>query len=391
MKFIAPVLVLVLLATTTGSAQSPGAISKSPVGISKFSNFARSRSSAVRSNLNAQARAAVQKFKVRSIPYWTAAFNYQGTSYPLYFVGQSVFSGSTAIVDTPVIAVKFRFLDYIDPTGQPYELDATPQMPDILASPNFVVGQYPTGVTQFQDAAQRASFYGYYRQQWHTLLGPRQTRTITLDVPAGTASLFYLIEDPSVIFALVDTAWAESQFSSIISALNIPVESFPIVISHNVFLAAGGDIANCCIFGLHGAYFSKVVGITYFLQTWAWADWPSPELAVFGIQDAFGLSHEIAEWMNDPFEINFVPRWQWVDYYNYSVSCTLPFETSLYEVADPVQNYSGYPTTVRGSTYSMTNQVLLSWFTREVPSTALHGAYSFPDETIATGPSLSCP
>jgi hypothetical protein len=46
--------------------------------------------------------------------------------------------------------------------------------------------------------------------------------------------------------------------------------------------------------------------------------------------------------------------------------------------------------------YHPQNMALLQWFADDVPSNAIHGAYSFPDTSALTGPAvpfgaLACP
>lgn len=47
-----------------------------------------------------------------------------------------------------------------------------------------------------------------------------------------------------------------------------------------------------------------------------------------------------------------------------------------------------YPITMHGFTYHPQNEALLQWFEfQQPPSTAIDGAYSYPDESVLTGPS----
>ena len=99
--------------------------------------------------------------------------------------------------------------------------------------------------------------------------------------------------------------------------------------------------------------------------------------------------------MNDPFAGNIVPHWdypQGPDFGYVPGYCAAGFnETYLLEVADPLQNYAfSYHLPMNGFVYHVANQALASWFTRDVPSTGIHGAYSFPDETLLSGPSPQC-
>jgi hypothetical protein len=105
------------------------------------------------------------------------------------------------------------------------------------------------------------------------------------------------------------------------------------------------------------------------------------------IQDITALSHEVAEVMNDPLPFvdgihNVTPWW---------LSPNGLFCQNLLEVGDPAEALpnSDFPITMNGMTYHPQNVVLVPWFKRESPSSALHNAYSFPDESVVTA--LSAP
>jgi hypothetical protein len=64
------------------------------------------------------------------------------------------------------------------------------------------------------------------------------------------------------------------------------------------------------------------------------------------------------------------------------------------EVGDVVEVYSVLrsdvvPITINGMTYHPQTEALLQWFEGQTPSTAVDGAYSYPDETILTSAAVS--
>ncbi|HEY6251404.1 MAG TPA: hypothetical protein VI685_15710, partial [Candidatus Angelobacter sp.] len=107
---------------------------------------------------------------------------------------------------------------------------------------------------------------------------------------------------------------------------------------------------------------------------------------IFGstVADITAMSHEISEWLNDPFNINVVPDWQFP---NAGSGC----QTNL-ETGDPMSAFphAGYPVIIDGMTYHPQNETLLQWFQRKTPSDAVDRAYSFPDETLLTSPAQTC-
>lgn len=348
---------------------------------------------------------AVKHFRIHSIPFWTFRFSYQGVVYgPEYIVGHSIFSkgGGTSMITAAIAPVKFRLPWFIDPsTGKPFEADPSQDVAPLLNSPNFVASPFSTGFTQYQDAAQRASFYGYYAPDWHTLLTSRVLPMITIDVPQDKAALLGTPGTDTLVLAFDENWFADVQVQ-VNSALRIPADQLAVLLTHNTALYYNGDPVNgCCSLSWHGLYLTGVHNGTYDVQTHIWASWFTPDVIGDDFADVYAFSHELAEWANDPFELNTVPRWDFPQgpnfYYPPGACAYAPFGTAgdqfdLIEVADPLElsSYS-YPVTLQGYTYHLAEQATASWFTRDVPSSAIDGAYSFPDETALTGPSLQCP
>jgi hypothetical protein len=102
------------------------------------------------------------------------------------------------------------------------------------------------------------------------------------------------------------------------------------------------------------------------------------------VADVTPLSHEISEWMNNPFSTNIVPSWQ-------ALGAGGGCQSNL-ETADPVATLpnAGYSVTIDGFTYHPQTQVLLPWFTRQGTQDSIDGAFSFPDESLVTEASRPC-
>jgi hypothetical protein len=62
------------------------------------------------------------------------------------------------------------------------------------------------------------------------------------------------------------------------------------------------------------------------------------------------------------------------------------------EVGDPVEVLADPSNAVslEGYTYHVQTLALLQWFSRENPSSAIDGAYSFANEGVLTSPSVAC-
>src|ERR1022692_280216 len=83
-------------------------------------------------------------------------------------------------------------------------------------------------------------------------------------------------------------------------------------------------------------------------------------------QDVSALSHEIGEWLDDPFTDN-------------RVNC---HDNSILEVGDPLEgnsNYGGFPYTLGGFTYNLQSLVVLGYFGAPA-STSVHSWLSFQND-----------
>jgi hypothetical protein len=95
-------------------------------------------------------------------------------------------------------------------------------------------------------------------------------------------------------------------------------------------------------------------------------------------QDTYFLSHELAEWMDDPF-LNNSFRW---------VGGQVSTCQTLIEVGDPLTGF-GFTASLNGFTYHLSELAMLPWFSREMPSSAVNGWYSFPRGALIS-PSSPC-
>jgi hypothetical protein len=276
------------------------------------------------------------------------------------------------------------FEEFVDESGSPLVLDPAPVLPRVQSSPNFHKAQYATGLTQFADAVQLAQFYRSAASDWHTLLGqPAILKPVRIAVPRGAAKV-YRNHSTGVMYAIVDTNFFISQLNTIIQLENLQPDALAIALTANVFLSPQSDIKKCCVLGFHTSFDVGELAQVKFVQTFIWASWVDQGILGPSLADVTPMSHEISEWMNNPFGSNAVPAWQVPN----SSACQSNLETG-----DPLATMpnSGYPVLIDGFTYHPQSQVLLQWFQRGSASDAIEGAFSFPDQTLMTGPSQACP
>ncbi len=330
--------------------------------------------------------AATRQQRVNSVPNFPNSFTFGGTVFPYTMVGRDPKKGDTTQVETALVSIQFFFDEFADQNGNNIVIDAASVVQPFLSGPDFEKAAYGTGTTQFSDAVQRAEFFNVMKPDWHTLIQkPRMLQPVQIEVPFGLSFVFQA--GPSgPIFALIDEGFFVSQLNTIIQFEAFRVDELALVLTRNAFLYQNGSPSNCCVIGFHTAFETAVHGNRHDVQTFATASWIDAGIfADPGRADVNALSHEITEWMNDPFVNNSTPPWQVV--FSNPPQCQSNLETG-----DPLEFFpsNAFPVTIDGFTYHPQTEALLQWFTRQAPSTAFQGAFSYPDTTLLTAPS-PCP
>ena len=220
---------------------------------------------------------------------------------------------------------------------------------NIIASPifnpgvNFTQGGTNLGTTQYIDAFQRGNFWKYVHTHtgYHVLLGkPTVLATQTITVPASLGGVYTNPFGGSGIIGTYDVFAFDAKLQTFMKNFTqINPGSLPIFVTYDVFLT---EFGSCCIGGYHGANGAQPGGQTYSQATYV--DSPSSFAA-----DVSALSHEIGEWMDDPFVDN-------------NVNCN---DNSMLEVGDPLESnakYGNYPYTLGGFTYNLQSLVFIDYF-----------------------------
>ena len=350
-------------------------------------------------NTAVQNSAASPQLKVRSIPTFSSSFSFGGTAFPFTMAGRAPQRGGTTEIDTSYLAISFVFDEFVDQNGNNIVFDATANTQNLLKGPEFTPFPYTTGNTQFSDAVQRAEFFNLLKDagengSWHTLLEkPRQLTPVTVEVPFYESLVFQLPD--GALFALIDVNFLASQLNTLLQTEELRVDEIPIFVTHNAIYGDffAGQPLDCCVGGFHTAIETRRSDNTVFVQLLAFATSLDAEIssAAFGDPTAFAdvgpLSHELSEIFNDPFVNNVVPRWQ-------DPASTPPFIScsSFLESGDPVENLpdASFPVMIGGFLYHPQTEALLQWFSRQTPSRAIGGAYSYPGNNL-TSPSTACP
>jgi len=247
---------------------------------------------------------------------------------------------------------------------------------------------------QLEDATMRAQFNKTGASGYHLNLHPNVLPTVTINVPSNQGVL--LQSGRGVIFADISINWWAAQIQNLETSAD-PTH-LPIYLTDNVLLHIGSNVLNCCVIGFHGTRASGFGGGSNNsngnakVQTFAWASWVQPGIysrpnggTDWALQDIHALSHEIAEWGDDPFVNNPVEPW---------VTPTAPQYgcTGVLETGDPVvaigfamgtnafeQGPNPNGTQSADGYYHPEDEALLPWFMRTAPNTT-----SEPTQTPTT-------
>jgi hypothetical protein len=229
----------------------------------------------------------------------------------------------------------------------------------IFNNANFTFGGTNVGTTQYVDAVQRAEFWDVInRSTYHLKLSPITTLPpVVIHVPAASgltipAAFFGLCGK----FGLVDINFFDAFLDNVVlpalAAKGVNPGTFPIFELYNVALTAGG--------GYHG--------FSVNFQTYSPAMFDMSGIFIPQFENTTPLSHEVAEWANDPSGFNPTPAWGHTGQVG---GC----QGNL-EVGDPLTPITIAPKTMpNGFTYNLQELAFFSWFFG-APTLGLNGWFS---------------
>lgn len=327
---------------------SPGSSRHAPPPV------ARSESRLADAMQSRQSRINAVRRHQTGLPIWSSSFVSNGTSYPYTMVGTDPSAGSaTTRVRTQILPLRLTFDGGIT-------LDGTDVVKATRLGPMFKTSVYRSGRTQYGDAMQRASFWddvSTVSPGYHVLLSPPTVlKTISLQVPASGGSATQTPNGPA---GTISTAYLATLLPQL-SAYYDPSALLIIVVK---------DVRGDDFLGFH---FSFIPPNQTIPMTFIFTGYFTPNVLVGPTRaDSYVLSHEVQEWINDPYVTNFVPAWR----DPVSGNCF----NDLIEVGDAVEFFPTPSFMVRaaGRDYHVTDVAGISWFTHDVPSRELGGAYSY--------------
>ena len=354
----------------------------------------------------------------RTVQHWfgTTTNPHNGLTYGYNMVGVDPSTGGSATVETDITPL------VVNVGGRTF--DGNSVVAPTLASPQFALNQYgttpaataagsfpntprlirgPGGVLsqgdrknslQLEDATMRAQFNKTGSSGYHLILHPNVLPAVTINVPSNQGTL--LQSGRGVVFADIDIGWWSSQINNLENSAD-PTH-LPVYLTDNVLLFVGKNIFNCCVIGYHG---TSAVGFgagsantngNGKVQTFAWASYVSAGIYArpnggtdWALQDIHAVSHEIAEWADDPFVNNTVEPWLTPTAPQYGC-------TGVLETGDPVvaigfamgtntfeQGPNPNGTQSADGYYHPEDEAYLPWFMRTSPNTV-----SEPTQTTST-------
>ena len=241
----------------------------------------------------------------------------------------------------------------------------------IFESVTHRFGGTDVGNTQYVDAFQRANFWQVDdHDHYHVLLDPIKTLApVVVNVPANKgfaiASSLYGPPPACGIGGQIDIDWFDSYLdANVLPALvskGVTPSTFPIFLLHNVVWGSPTNVLDCCTIGYHAT-------TGFPIQTYSPVDFDDTATFPPAFQDSATLSHEVAEWVNDPFGDNPTPPWGHIGQVS---GC----QDNL-EVGDPLSGTQAPPEiTCNGFTYHLQELAFFSWFFGS-RSIGIHGWFS---------------
>jgi hypothetical protein len=305
-------------------------------------------------------------------------------------VGSDPNLGRSTTVDTRIIPLRFTFVagaqnvsvlnlspsmslpaGYIA-TAQKATMNGADNVADTVASPIFTPTDFPISsdtAVQFGDAFARAQF-GKVGTGYHIILGrPRVAKTVTIHVPEteGVA----VLNPVGVLLGRVDSTWFRGRLAAVIDDMKLKPTTLPIFLTNNVGLYSDGNYLHCCIVGGHGAGSPasdapiSLAGKDK-IRTFVYAAYLTPNTfrtpPFVGLSDINSLSHEVAEWIDNPFGINLVQPYQIPT--APPGACASDLETG--DVLSGVWfSMPGNPNPAAGHVWHPQDEVFLNWFARD--------------------------
>jgi hypothetical protein len=222
----------------------------------------------------------------------------------------------------------------------------------------YTVGGTAVGTDQYVGFDRRAEYFsqvktGGLNPGYHLNFGFAQTGKWTVTVTGG--QMFG--SGCSSVGALDINSFDNFVRNTLIpQTAGVTATTFPLILMTNVVLTDGG----CCILGYHSAYTHNGQ------QTYGVGEFDTSKQFT-GVKDISAISHEIAEWMDDPLVNNATPPWGHIGQVS---GCQANLENG-----DPLSG-TIIPITMNGFTFHPQELAFSSWFYPGSPNPGVNGWFS---------------
>jgi len=320
----------------------------------------------------------------KTVKTWQASITSGlGGTYSYKMVGKSPLvkhTNATANIGVDVIPVSLKFDDSgktFNPTKNSSScLNGSGSAKSLFkASPIFNKHAYTVsgkkiGNVQYEDSFQREEYAKYILASgainpgYHVNLSPvtfEPKVSVSVRASAGVTDSGGCAGKVGVIDI---RAWDSYVRGTLLPSLErsggVKTTQLPVFLFYNVVLSNGGS---CCIIGYHSA-FQASGGI----QTYSTTDYIEKQLFQGPLTDLYAASHEVGEWMNDPFVNDATPAWG-------KIGQVQGCQNNL-EVGDPLTGTKAVSVKMsNGVTYHNQELAFRDWFYR-TQSVGLNGWFS---------------
>jgi hypothetical protein len=327
-----------------------------------------------------------------SVTRFRSSVNDGGSTFRYTMVGKNPFVALTTpstTIKTFLIPVKI-----ILPNGHTFDptvasscdpttsaVTRTVQSP-VVVSRAYSLGGKALGTGQYTDIFRRAEFFSQTSPSginpgYHVRLNVSTLPVQTVRVPAAAAAEFGTKTRCGERTGAFEVNWWDNFLTSTLlpslAGQGVAANTFPIFLLHDV-VSFDTSTANCCILGYH-----SVSNTALGRQTYGVADYETSGRFV-GVADVSPLSHEVAEWLDDPFTNNPTKPWG-------NIGQVTGCQSNL-EVGDPLSG-TNVSVATSGHTYHPQELAFFSWFYHSSPSLGVNGLFS--NNGTFTSPAPACP
>ncbi len=364
--FVAALSIASMAAPLAGSAPSANA-----AGVNALVNTTSAAAPSATMTARTYRAPGVKPAAGASVPAFTRTISSLGKTYSYSIVGKDPFvhqANPATVVQNPIIPVRLNFTDqnvFFDPTLTTPGCGPGTAISQILSSPLYSNTTLHGKSQQWMEDFQRTQWFqqtmkpGAINPGYSTRVNPVVKAKVSVNLTG-----FPVVSAPCGKVGLVEIgAWDNYLTNTLLPQLRaqgLTVQQFPMFVFLNVVMYQG-NTSNCCILGYHNSISAPGGRQTYGVSMY------DVSRKFSGVSDISVYTHELGEWMDDPFVNNGTPAWGHLGQVS---GCQANLENG-----DPLSG-TVHSINKGGFTFHPQELAFFSWFYRESPSTGINGWYS---------------